>query len=345
MKKNIFLILTILFIATALTVSCKVDDRLLSVDEKGRTVVERFGQLKVEGAKLLAQDGRQIQLRGMSSHGLQWAGKFANENVMRWLRDDWNIQIWRSALYLREGGYISQRSLKFILEESVDAAIKLGIYVIIDWHILQDRNPNMYKDEALVFFAEMAQKYGSYPNVLYEICNEPNGFDVTWSGSIKPYAQEVIAEIRKYDPDNIIIVGTPFWSQRVDTAATDPIQSPNIMYTLHFYAGTHGQDFMDKTRFAVEMGLPVFVTECGTTQASGGGGVYEKEFLNWLVFLNEYGISWVNWSVSNKGEDSGILAYNADRNAQGGWTENDLSPSGRFIRKILRNEIRIKQGK
>jgi len=344
MKKNIFTVLIVLFITSILSVSCKdkINDRLLSVDKQGRTVVERFGQLRVEGTKLLDQNGRQIQLRGMSSHGLQWAGKYANENVIRWLRDDWNIQIWRSALYLKEGGYITQRSLKFTLEESVDAAIKLGIYVIIDWHVHHDRDPNVYKEEALVFFAEMAQKYGSYPNILYEICNEPNGDDVTWSGSIKPYAEEVIAEIRKYDPDNIIIVGTPSWSQRVDSAALDPIQSPNIMYTLHFYAGTHGQEFMDKTKFAVEKGLPVFVTECGTTQSSGGGGVYEKEFINWLIFLKKYGISWVNWSVTNKGEDSGVLAYNADRNAQGGWTDDILSPSGRFIRKILRNEIRIK---
>jgi len=344
MKKNIFTVFIVLFITSILYVSCKdkVDDRLVSVDKQGRTVVERFGQLRVEGTTLLDQNGRQIQLRGMSSHGLQWAGKYANENVMRWLRDDWNIQIWRSALYLKEGGYITQRSLKFTLEESVDAAIKLGIYVIIDWHVHHDRDPNVYKDEALVFFAEMAQKYGSYPNVLYEICNEPNGDDVTWSGSIKPYAEEVIAEIRKYDPDNIIIVGTPSWSQRVDSAALDPIQSPNIMYTLHFYAGTHGQEFMEMTKFAVEKGLPVFVTECGTTQSSGSGGVYEKEFINWLVFLKKYGISWVNWSVTNKGEDSGVLAYNADRNAQGGWTDDILSPSGRFVRRILRNEIRIK---
>jgi len=342
MKKRFFSVLTVLLIASILTISCKkVDDKLLSVDKKGRTVVERFGQLRVEGTKLLAQDGRQIQLRGMSSHGLQWAGKYANENVLRWLRDDWNIQIWRSALYLKEGGFISQRSLKFVLEDSVDAAIKLGIYVIIDWHVHQDRDPNVYKDEALEFFAEMSQKYGAYPNVLYEICNEPNGNDVTWSGSIKPYAQEVIAEIRKYDPDNIIIVGTPSWSQRVDSAALDPIQSSNIMYTLHFYAGTHRQELMDKAIYAVEKGLPVFVTECGTTQSSGSGGIYEKEFIEWLVLLKRYGISWVNWSVTNKGEDSGVLIYNADRNAEGGWTDDILSPSGRFIRKILRNEILI----
>jgi endoglucanase len=304
--------------------------------------VERFGWLRVEGSKLLAQDGTQIQLRGVSSHGLQWYGRFANENVMRWLRDDFNIQVWRSAMYLTENGYVTQRSLKFIVEESVEAAINLGLYVIIDWHVHQDRDPNRYKHLALEFFSEMAQKYGSYPNIIYEICNEPNGNDVTWNGSIRPYAEEVIAEIRKYDPNNIIIVGTPNFSQHVDRAAMNPLEGHNIMYSLHFYAGTHGEDLKNRLRTAVHMGLPIFVTECGTTQATGGGGVFEKEFLDWLSLLKEHQISWVNWAVSNKAEDSAILIPNADRNARGGWTDNELSESGRLIRKILRNEITIK---
>jgi endoglucanase len=337
MKKTVLAVFIVI-----LFFSCKADDRLLSVDKRGRTVVERFGQLKVEGTKLLAEDGRQIQLRGMSSYGLQWAGKYANEDVLRWLRDDFNIQIWRSAMYLGEGGFILQRNLKSIVEESVTAAVNLGIYVIIDWHVHLDQSPMVYKELALEFFSEMARKYGSYPNVIYEICNEPNGSHVTWNGVIKPYAEEIIAEIRKYDPDNIIIVGTPSWSQEVDKAAWNPIKGDNIMYTLHFYAGSHDQELKDKVTFAVDMGLPVFVTECGTTQASGGGGVFEAEFLEWLSFLKKYQISWVNWSVTNKGEDSGILVFNADRDAKGGWTDAELSQSGKFIRKILRNEIKVK---
>ncbi|MDR1839590.1 MAG: glycoside hydrolase family 5 protein [Treponema sp.] len=329
-------------LAVVLSISCRVDDRLLSVDRQGRTVVERFGRLKVEGAKLLTEDGRQIQLRGISSFGLQFAGKYANEDVLRWLRDDWNMQVWRAALYLGEGGYITQRSLKSLVDQSVEAAINLGLYVIIDWHVHLDQNPMLYKEYALEFFSEMAQRYGSYPNILYEICNEPNGSHVTWEGVVKPYAEEVIAVIRKYDQNNIIIVGTPTWSQDVDKAALNPIQGHNIMYTLHFYAGTHGEELRNKAKVAVERGLPLFVTECGTSQATGGGGVYEDKFLEWLSFLNKYQISWVNWSLTNKGEDSGILIMNADRDGKGGWTDSQLSQSGKFIRKLLRNEIKVK---
>jgi endoglucanase len=344
MKKHFLPALFVILSVTAgfSLLACRADDRLLSVDRKGRTVVERFGQLRVEGTKLLAADGRPVQLRGISSFGLHWGGKYANEEVLRWLRDDWNMQIWRAAMYLGEGGYITQPSLKNKVVESVEAAIDLGLYVIIDWHVHRDSNPQRYQQQALEFFSEMAQRYGSYPNVLYEICNEPNGRDVTWSGAVKPYAEAVIAEIRKYDPDNIIIVGTPTWSQDVDAAARDPIQSGNIMYSLHFYAGSHGPELRSKAETAIEKGIPIFVTECGTTQNTGGGGVYEDKFLEWASFLKKHQISWVNWSLNNKGEDSGLLIFNADRDAKGHWTEDELSPSGKFIRKILRNEIEVK---
>jgi len=336
------LLVTLLIAGSFSLFSCKKDDRFLSMDEEGRTVVERFGQLRVEGTKLLDANGRTIQLRGISSYGLQYAGKYANEGVLRWLRDDWNMQIWRAALYLGEGGYIINPALKEKVVESVEAAINLGLYVLIDWHVHLDQNPQQYQEKSLEFFAEMAQRYGSYPNVLYEICNEPNGSHVTWTGNVKPYAEAVIAEIRKYDPYNVIIVGTPTWSQDVDIAAQNPLHGDNIMYTLHFYAGTHGQELRDKAQKAVELGLPLFVTECGTSRATGGGGFYENEFMEWLSFLKRHQISWINWSLTNKGEDSGLLAMNADREGKGGWTDKELSPSGKFIRKILRNEIKVK---
>jgi endoglucanase len=325
-----------------LLAGCADKDTRLSVDKAGKTVVERYGQLQVIGTNLCDQNGNSVQLRGMSSYGLQWGGKYANYDVLKWLRDDWNAQIWRAAMYLTQGGYIGNPAVKTRVTDSVDAAIKLGLYVIIDWHVMNDQNPQAYQAQAVDFFTEMATKYGSYPNVIYEICNEPNGNQVTWSGQIKPYAETLIAAIRKIDPDNIIIVGTPNWSQDVDIAASDPITGQkNIMYTLHFYAGTHGEELRKKAEAALEKGLPIFVTECGTSEASGGGGVFLDKTRVWLSFLKKHNISWVNWSVNNNGEDSGILTYNADRDGKGHWKESDLSVSGKFIRKVLRNEIRI----
>ena len=342
MKKNFFLS-GLVCAAVILLGSCGDTDTRLSVDKNGVTVVERYGQLQVIGTNLCDQNAKPVQLRGMSSHGLQMYGKYANYDVLKWLRDDWNMQIWRAAMYLTEGGYIQAPVVKTKVIDSVEAALKLGMYVMIDWHVMNDKNPQVYQAKSLEFFAEMAQRYGSYPNVIYEICNEPNSNAVTWSENIKPYAETVIAEIRKYDPDNIIIVGTPTWSQDVDKAAEDPILGQkNIMYTLHFYAGTHGDKLREKAETALSKGLPLFVTEFGTSEANGGGGTFPDKTKIWLSFLKKHNISWINWSVNNKGEESGILNFNADREAKGNWKESDLSKSGIFIRKILRNETKVK---
>lgn len=171
---------------------------------------------------------------------MQWYGDFVNKDTLKWLRDDWGITVFRAAMYTADGGYIDNPSVKNKVKEAVEAAKELGIYVIIDWHILNDGNPNQNKEKAKEFFKEMSSLYGSTPNVIYEIANEPNG-DVNWKRDIKPYAEEVIPVIRKNDPDNIIIVGTGTWSQDVNDAADDQLKDANVMYALHFYAGTHGQ--------------------------------------------------------------------------------------------------------
>ncbi len=328
-------------LALALLASCGgAKDSRLAVDKNGKTVVERYGQLQVIGTNLCDHAGNPVQLRGMSSHGLQWHGKYANKEVISWLRDDWNVQVWRPALYLSEGGYMTSPALKQKVIDSIDACLSLGMYVMVDWHVLREQTPALYQGQAIEFFTEIAQKYGAYPNVIYEICNEPNGPDTTWDGVIKPYAEAVIAAIRAVDPDNVIVVGTPTWSQDVDIAAANPIQGQkNLMYTLHFYAGSHGDELMKKTETAIAKGLPIYVTEWGTTK-NDGSVFSRKETLKWLAFMDRHNLSWNNWAVGNKGEDVGILAFNADREGKGHWKESDLTPSGQFVRGVLRNEVK-----
>lgn len=319
-------------------VSCGSKDTHLAMED-GKPVVERYGYLQVIGTDLCNEAGEKVQLRGMSSHGLQWHGKYCNENVLRFLRDDWNVQLWRCAMYVTEGGYAQGKGIKFTVIDGVDAAIKLGMYVIVDWHVLNDKDPLLYQSKAEEFFAEMSAKYADVPNVIYEICNEPNGDDVTWSGNIKPYAEAIIPIIRKNDPKNIIIVGTPRWSSDLESAWKDPLQGvTNVMYTRHFYAGSTQESGRQNVSAALKAGLPVFVTEWGTTLDSGDGGVFEKETMDWVNYMEKNNISWANWSVNNKGEDSGVLKYNKDRGGAGGWTDDDLSPSGLLLRRILRGK-------
>jgi endoglucanase len=314
-----------------------------NVDGKG--IAGTHGQLQLMGANLCDSKGNAVQLKGVSSHGRQWFPQYANEKVIKWLRDDWKADVFRAAMYTEGGdtnGYIGNPQVKQKVIQSVEAAVKLGVYVIIDWHILHDNNPKTYQKQAIEFFSEMAQKYGQYPNVIFELCNEPNGNNVTWENDIKPYAEAVIPVIRKYAPDNIIIVGTPQWSQRVNDAAEDPILGhKNIMYALHFYSGTHTGWLRNAASDAIGTGIPVFVTEFGTTDASGDGNVDINETQRWFTFLKEKNISWVNWSLANKNESSAILKAGKDAAGNGNWKEADLSESGAFIRVVMRGEIEI----
>lgn len=311
------------------------------IHNDGKTPVERYGALSVNGVHLCGQDGKPVQLCGMSSHGLHWHGKFANKDVLKWLRDDWNADLWRAAMYAGEsGGYVNNPAIANKVIDSIEAAKELGMYVLVDWHVLPERDPLLYVKKAQEFFERIASTYADCPNIIYEICNEPNGKEVTWDGNIKPYAEKIIPIIRKYC-DNVIVVGTPVWSSDLASAAANPItDQKNIMYTLHFYAGSHGKDSRAVAQAALKKGLPIFVTEWGTTQASGDGGVFEKETMEWIRFMAKNKISWANWSVNNKGEDSGVLKFNKDRDAKGGWKQEDLQPSGILLRKILRGEIK-----
>jgi endoglucanase len=300
-------------------------------------VVETHGRLSIKGSQLVDQHGEAIQLKGMSSHGLQWyqGYAYANYNTMKKLRDEWNQTVFRAAMYTAEGSYLQNPDvMKQRVQDIVKAAIELNTYVIIDWHILSDRNPMWNKDKAKVFFAEMAKAYASYPNVMYELANEPNGGDVNWYNAIKPYALEVIPEIRKYDPLGVIIVGTGTWSQDVQAPAQDPIKMSNIMYACHFYAATHGSWLRDRVSNAMNSGIAIFVTEWGTMGSSGDGGINYGETEAWANFMRDKKISWANWSLSNSGQTHSILKSGA--NTQGGWGENDITESGKLVRKYMK---------
>ena len=246
-------------------------------------------------------------------------------------RTKFNINVFRIAMYTDEGGYISDKSIKNKVEELVEYCKELDLYVIIDWHILNDNNPNQNKENAILFFKEMATKYKDYNNVIYEICNEPNG-NVTWNNDIKPYAQEVITEIRKIDDDAIIIVGTPTWSQDVDIVSSSPIENQkNIIYALHFYAATHKEDLRNKLQIALNNNLPIIVSEFGISDASGNGNIDKNEADIWIETLKNNGIGYVYWNLSNKNESSAMLKSEITNLSN--WTNNELTESGIWLKE------------
>jgi endoglucanase len=269
-------------------------------------------------------------LRGMSFFWSQWIGKYYNYDCVKWLRDDWRCTVVRAAMAVESGGYLTNPEIeKQKVIDVIEAAIDLGIYVIIDWH---DHNAQNHRAEAVDFFAEMAQLYGNYPNIIYEPFNEP--LDVSWKTVLKPYHEAVIAAIRQYDPDNIVICGTRTWSQQVGEAALSPLSDPNVCYTLHYYAATHKQWLRDNAKTALNKGVALWVSEYGTTESSGTGYIDVKESNLWWDFMDANQISWCNWSVADKSENSAALMPGAS--SKGGWSANMITTSGKMVRDELR---------
>lgn len=296
-------------------------------------------KLHVEGAKLCDENGNQVQLRGISTHGLAWFPQFVNEASLKELKETWEIDVFRLAMYTAEyGGYCTggdKEALKKLVKEGVEYATANDLYVIIDWHILSDNNPNTYKEESKAFFDEMSQLYKDSPNVIFEICNEPNG-GTSWK-DVKSYAEEVIKVIRDNGADNIIIVGTPNWSQYVDQAAADPITSyENIMYALHYYAATHKEDLRKKMVNAYNAGLPIFVSEYSICDASGNGAIDYEQASAWVEEMDRYGISYVAWSLCNKNETSALIKSSCSKTSGFAW--DDLSDTGKWLFEVLTGE-------
>ncbi len=298
-----------------------------------QTAVEKYGQLSVKGNKIVDKNGNPVQLKGMSLFWSQEIGKYYNYECIKWLRDDWKCTITRAAMAVEHGGYLQNPETEEAkVDSAVTAAIKLGMYIFIDWH---DHHAQRHTEQAKEFFAKMAQKYGKYPNVIYELYNEPLN-NVSWKDSIKPYHEAVIAVIRKYDAKNIILCGTRTWSQDVDEASLDPIKGDNIAYTLHYYAATHKQGLRDKAEKALNNGIALMVSEYGTVSASGDGAIDYKESNKWWDFCDAHQLTWCTWSICDKKESSAALKPGAS--ATGGWSLDELNPSGLLERSELRGE-------
>nr|BAO65801.1 cellulase [uncultured bacterium] len=291
--------------------------------------------LSVSGNKILAGN----QVASFAGNSLFWSNngwggeKYYNADVVRWLKNDWGSNLVRAAMGVEEGGGYLQDPTgnKNKVKAVVDAAIANDMYVIIDWHT---HHAEQYTSQSIAFFQDMARTYGNKNHVIYEVYNEPLD-TASWSGVIKPYAQQVVNAIRAIDPDNLIIVGTRTWSQRVDEASRDPIAGKNIAYTLHFYAGSHGQPIRDFAQTALNNNAAIFVTEWGSVNANGDGGVNYGETNAWVDFMKRNNISHANWALNDKAEGSSSLVPGASAN--GGWAGSQLTASGAFAKDIIRN--------
>ena len=290
------------------------------------------GRLHVDGTKLKDEAGRTVALRGVSTHGLTWFPEFVDDALFQQISTEWNANLVRLVMYVSQycGGE-EEKSLT-LLRKGIEAARAADMYVIVDWHILEDGNPNSRVQEAKTFFEQIASEYADVPNLLFEICNEPNG-ETDWS-DILDYCDEVIPVIREQIPGAVILVGTPEFDRNLGSAVLRPVPYDNVMTVLHFYAATHGEGLLEELEAALAGGLPVFVSECGVSEASGDGDLNFAMAAQWFDFLNRNSISYAVWSFSDKNESSAMLCPGFEPE-EGPIRDADLTVSGRWVKALI----------
>ena len=300
--------------------------------DAGAARPSKNGRLHVEGVQFVDETGGAVQLRGLSTHGLTWYPEYINGDLFGTLSIDWDMNLIRLAMYSESYcGAEKEENLR-LLRKGIDAAIAADLYVLIDWHILNDSDPNIHADEAVSFFETIAGEYAGVPNLLFEICNEPNG-ETEWS-DVLTYSERVIPVIREKIPQSVIIVGTPEYDRNLGSARLRPLPFENILYTLHFYTASHYEGLRGELEAALDAGLPVFITECGISESSGDGDVDYASAAEWFTFLNEKSLSYAVWSMSDKTESSAI--FRPGYRPSGTVTDEDLTPTGKWVREVIR---------
>nr|BAF57458.1 putative glycosyl hydrolase family5 [uncultured symbiotic protist of Cryptocercus punctulatus] len=290
--------------------------------------VDVYGKLKVSGNKIVGSNGAPAVLHGVSLAWHNWWSQFYTASNVAYLASEWKVSLLRAAIGVEpEGAYLDDPDLGDKSATTVaDAAIKAGIYVILDFH-----QHKINQDAAVKFFTKFAQKYSGVPNVIYELFNEPES--ATWP-EVKAYAEVVIKVIHSFDPDALILVGCPQWDQKIEEPADSPITGySNIAYTLHFYAGTHTQWLRDSGHNAINKGIAVFASEIGGMDASGDGPIATSEWNLWISWLKAHDISWAAWSISNKQETCSMVLPTSSANSP--WGDNQLNEWGRLVRDLL----------
>lgn len=328
--------------ASSPSASQKADDRHTAQSDPAETDTRKpetesasLSPLHANGTQLLDDRNDPVVLQGYSTFGINCKPEFVNENTFRFLKEEMGSQVIRLAMYTADSnGYCtsgSQDELETLIDKGVQAATATGQYVIIDWHILSDGNPAQYQGQAKDFFGTVSRKYAGNPAVIYEICNEPNGSDVTWP-VVKSYAEAVIPEIRANDKNALILVGTPQWDQAETEAGKDLLEDAgNMMYTVHFYAATHKDQQRQDLSTAYDQKLPMFVSEFGITEASGNGALDEQSGQTWIDLLDQDKISHVAWAISDKDEASSIFKPGTDPDSP---SLSDLTEWGQWLRQV-----------
>jgi endoglucanase len=301
--------------------------------------VALHGRLKVCGTKLCDKWNKLVQLRGMSTQGLQWYAQCVNDKSLDALAKDWKSDVLRLSMYVQEGGYeTNPRFFTDLVHDLIEQATKRGLYVIVDWHILNPGDPFYNFSRAKTFFAEIASRHKNKVNILYEVANEPHG--VTWD-RIKSYHELIIPVIRDRDRNAVILLGTRGYSSfglgegsNESEIINNPVRAKNIMYTFHFYAASHRDNYLSALARAADK-IPVFASEFGTQTYTGGGDNDFVQSQKYIDLMAAKKISWTVWNFSDHTNSGAVLMPGTCPDGEFAGTSS-LKDSGIWAREKIR---------
>ncbi|RZS43531.1 endoglucanase [Herbihabitans rhizosphaerae] len=305
------------------------------------TPVAQNGQLRVCDTRLCNESGEQIQLHGMSTHGTQWYANCVNDASLDALATDWNADVMRISTYVQEGGYETDPA-KFtsLVHDYIDKLSARGLYAIVDWHMLDPGDPHYNLERAKTFFTAITERHKDKKNIIYEVANEPNG--VSWS-TIKSYHEQIVPVIQATDSDAVILLGTRAWSSlgvsdgaNESEVVDNPVNASNVMYTFHFYAASHGQEYIDALSRAADR-IPMFITEFGTQDYAGEGPNDFARSQQYLDLAASKKISWTNWNYSDDHRSGAVFNQGTCPNGPFAGT-GSLKEAGKWIRDRVRTQ-------
>ena len=302
------------------------------------TPVAANGQLSVCGVHLCNERGAPIQLRGMSTHGTQWFSQCVTDASLDTLAYDWNADAMRISTYVQEGGYETDPArFTALVNDYIDMLTARGMYAIVDWHMLDPGDPNYNLERAKTFFTAVAERNSGKNNIIYEVANEPNG--VSWQ-AIKSYHEQIVPVIRAQDPNAVVLLGTRAWSSLGESEGSNesevvnnPVAASNVMYTFHFYAATHDQEYLDTLSRAADR-IPMFITEFGSQNSAGEGANDFAMTQRYLDLAESKKISWVNWNFSDDHRSGAVFTEGTC--SGGSFGVDRLKEAGVWIRDRIR---------
>ena len=302
--------------------------------------------LSVEGNSFVDDSGAKVVLRGASISDpdrLEKEGQW-NKSYLEELRR-WGANVVRFPVHPRAWRERGESDYLNLLDEGIQWAGELGMYVIIDWHsignlrteLFQHEMYNTTKTETYRFWKTISSRYVGNPVVaFYELFNEPTEYNgtlgtMTWEQH-KVIMEDIISIIRAHDENVITLVAGFNWAYDLSGVKYHPIAHPNVAYVSHPYPQKREQPWepqWDEDWGYVADRYPVFVTEFGFMSADGPGAhipvisdeTYGEAIIN---YMENKGISWAVWVFDPHWSPQMFMTWDFIPTAQGEFFRNKM---------------------